>query len=122
MDPMSSVDESDAEPISTEMLEDIFGGSQSHLRVNRREAIYNIRDRIKLSQAEWKGELLSTRNMGKVLHKVFKAFVNYILQILPILGESGSEFSYFIPEPINFAEVNILLEDIKKHWLKATLE
>ena len=60
--------------------------------------------------------------MGKVLHKVFKAFVNYILQILPILGESGSEFSYFIPEPINFAEVNILLEDIKKHWLKETLE
>ena len=35
---MSSVDESDGEPMSTEMLEDIWDGSKSHLRVNRREA------------------------------------------------------------------------------------
>ena len=34
--------------------------------------------------------------MSKVLHKVFKAVVNEILQVLPILGESDSEVSYFI--------------------------
>ena len=58
--------------------------------------------------------------MGKVLHKVFKAVVNEISQALSILGESGSEVSYFIPEPRNFAEVTRLLEDIKKPWLKVT--
>ena len=30
--------------------------------------------------------------MVKVLHKVFKAIVNEILQVLLILGESGSKF------------------------------
>ena len=30
------------------------------------------------------------QNMGKGLHKVFKAVVNDILQVLPILGEYGS--------------------------------
>ena len=60
--------------------------------------------------------------MGKGLHKLFKAVVNDISQALPILGESGSEVSYFIPEPRNFSEVTILSEDIKKPWLKATLK
>ena len=36
------------------------------------------------------------------------------------MNESGSEASYFIPEPRNFSEVAILLEDIKKPWIKAT--
>ena len=49
---MYSVNESDAEPMSTEMLEDIRDGSQSRLIVNRREACYKIHDRIKRSQAE----------------------------------------------------------------------
>ena len=40
--------------------------------------------------------------MGKGLHEVFKARVNDISQELPIFGESGSEFSYFIPEPRKF--------------------
>ena len=53
-------------------------------------------------------------NMGEVLHKVFKAVVNEILQVLPILGESSSEVYYFIPEPINFAKVTRLTYDIKK--------
>ena len=35
MDAMDYGDESDDEPISTDMLEDIRGGSQSHLNVNR---------------------------------------------------------------------------------------
>ena len=44
---MDSGDESDHEPISTEMLEYIRDRSQSHLSVNRREAHYKIRDRIR---------------------------------------------------------------------------
>ena len=47
LDVMSSGDESDDEPISTDMLEDICDGSQSHPRVNRREACYKIRDCIR---------------------------------------------------------------------------
>ena len=48
--------------------------------------------------------------MGKGLHKVFKAVVNDILHALNVLGESGSEVSYFIPELRNFAEVTRLSE------------
>ena len=76
MDVMSSVDESDTEPISTEMLEYICGGSQSHTNMNRRDARYNICDCIKQSQVEWKGALLRTQNMGKGLHSLFKAVGN----------------------------------------------
>ena len=86
---MSSGDESDAEPMYTDMLENICDGSQSHPSANRREA-HRIRDCFKQTQVEWKGELLSMRNMGKGLHKVFKAVVNDISQALPNLGESGS--------------------------------
>ena len=39
-------DESDDKPISTEMLEDIRGGSQFCPNVNRREAGYKVRDGI----------------------------------------------------------------------------
>ena len=46
---------------------------------------------------EYKWEWSSTQNMGKGLHKLFKAVVNYISQYLLILVESGSEVSYFIP-------------------------
>ena len=106
---MLSGDESDAEPMFTDVLEDIRDRSQSHLSINRRELCYKICDRIKLVPAECKGALLSTRNMGKVLHKVFKAVFNEILQALPILGEYDSEVSYFVPEPRNFSEVPRLL-------------
>ena len=58
------------------MLEDNCDGSQSHTSVNRIEAHYKIRDRMKQGQAEWKGALLYTQNMGKGLHKVFKAVIN----------------------------------------------
>ena len=73
---ISSGDKFDDEHISTEILEGICYGSQSHPRVNRRYACYKRRDCIKLSQAEWKEALLSTRNMGKYLQKVFKDVVN----------------------------------------------
>ena len=38
MDAMSSSDESDAEPMSTDMLEDIRDVSQSRAIINRRES------------------------------------------------------------------------------------
>ena len=46
--------------------------------------------------------LLLTQKNVRGLHNIFKAVVHEILQVLPILGESGSEVSYFIPEPGNF--------------------
>ena len=45
---MDSIDE----PMTTEMLEDIRSGSQSHLSVNSREASYKICDLIKQRQTE----------------------------------------------------------------------
>ena len=48
MDVMSSGDESDTGPMSTEMLEDIRDSIQSHPRLNRREAYYKISDHNKL--------------------------------------------------------------------------
>ena len=47
MDAINYGDKSDHDLISTEMLEDIRDGSQTHPTVNRREAHYKIRDRIK---------------------------------------------------------------------------
>ena len=47
MDVMDSGYESYHDPISTEILEDIHDGSQSHPNVNRRESHYKICDRIK---------------------------------------------------------------------------
>ena len=104
------------------MLEDIFDKSKYHPSINRREVRNKIRDSFKQRQAEWKGVLISNLNMGKVLHKVFKAVDNDISQALPILGESGSEVSYLISEPRNFSEVTILSKDINKPWLKSTLK
>ena len=46
--------------------------------------------------------------MGKVLHKLFKAVVDEFSEALTILGESGSEVSYFIPDPRKYAEVTTL--------------
>ena len=43
MDKMSLGNESDAEHMTTDTLEDIRGGSQSHPEINRREARYKIR-------------------------------------------------------------------------------
>ena len=60
--------------------------------------------------------------MVKGLHKVFKTVVNEHFQVLPILGESGSEVSYFIPYTRNYSEVTRLLDYIKTPWLKATLK
>ena len=121
MDNISSGYESDAEPISMDMLEDITDGSQSHSIINRREESYKIHDNFKQWPVECKRALLSTQNMGKGLHKLFKAVVNDISQALPILGESGSEASYLIPEPRKCTKVTRLSEDIKKPCPKENL-
>ena len=117
---MDSGDESDDDPMSTEILEDICDISQFHLRFNKREARYKIQNHIQQIQKEWKRALRSTQNMGKGLHKVFKTSVKDILQDLPPLGESGSEVSHFLLEPRHFSEVTKLSDDINKPWLKAT--
>ena len=59
----------------TEIFEDIRDRSQSRPSINRREACYKMSGRFKQRLAEWKGALLSMRNMGKGLHKVFKAVI-----------------------------------------------
>ena len=53
-------DDSYNDIISTEMLEDICDGSQTHLNVNRRETCYKICDRIMQRQSEWKVALKAT--------------------------------------------------------------
>ena len=55
MDAMKSGYESDHDLISTEMLEDICDGSQTHRDINIREARHKIRDFIRQRQSEWKG-------------------------------------------------------------------
>ena len=51
MENINSGDESDHDLISTEMLEDIHDGSQTHTNLNKREACYNIRDSIRQRQS-----------------------------------------------------------------------
>ena len=53
--------------------------------------------------------------MVKGLYKLFKAVVNELNNSLPTLRQSGSEVSYFIPEPSKFAEVTRLPADIEKY-------
>ena len=51
IDAVDSVNESDDEPMYTEMLENIRDGSQSHHNVNKRQACYKIRDCIRQRQS-----------------------------------------------------------------------
>ena len=122
MDALDSVDESDGEPMYMDILEDIRDGRNSCPGVNGIYARYKIYYIIKQRHTEWIGVLLSTQNMSKGLQKVFKVFVNEILQVLPILGESGSEVSYFNSEPRNFADGINCQMTLNKPWIKATLK
>ena len=97
MENLNSSDESDHDLISTEMLQDICEGSQTHPNVNKREAHYKICDHIRQNQSECKGALKATQSMGKGLHKLFSTVVKYISQEMTPLEESGSEVSHFIP-------------------------
>ena len=68
--------------MSTYMLADIHDRSLYHPSINSIEARYRISDRFKKSQAEFKGFLLSTWNIGKGMQKIFKAFINETSQVL----------------------------------------
>ena len=80
MDAINYSDESDHDLISTEMLEDIRDGSQTHPNVNRRGERYKIRDCMRQRQSERKGALKATQSTGKGLQKVFSTVVKEILQ------------------------------------------
>ena len=54
MENIDSNDESYHDLISTEMLQDICDGSQTHPNINKREARLKIRDRNKQKKSEWK--------------------------------------------------------------------
>ena len=86
MDEMSLGGESDAEPMSKDMFEDICDESQSHSIINMREVRYKIRGRIKQRRSEWKGALLSMKNISKFLYKVFKSGINEISQNIANFG------------------------------------
>ena len=49
--------------ISTEMLQDICDVSQTYPNINKKEARYEIRDRVRQRQLEWKGVLRATHKM-----------------------------------------------------------
>ena len=51
--------------------------------------------------------------MVKVLHKIFKNFVNELENSLLTLVELGSEVSQLIPETRSFVEVTRLQVDVK---------
>ena len=89
MENIYSNEKSKHDLISTEILEDICFGGHTHPNVNKREARYEIRDRVRRKKSQWKVALKATRNTGKGLHKVFSTTVKDILQELETLGESG---------------------------------
>ena len=75
MENIDSNDESNCDLISTETLEDIRDGSKTHQTVNKWEAHYEICDRVRQNESQWKGALKAMRNTGKGLHKVFSTTV-----------------------------------------------
>ena len=60
MENIDSNEKSDHDLISTEMLEDIHDRIQTHPNVNKREARYKIRDRVRQKESQWKGALKAT--------------------------------------------------------------
>ena len=81
MENLDPNEKSDHDLISTEMLEDIYDGSQTHPNVNKRETRYKIRDRVRQKELKWKGVLKDTQSTGKGLHKVFSTIKGYFAGI-----------------------------------------
>ena len=79
-----SGDESDAEPIYTDMLEDILDGNQSHSIIYNIEVRYNIRYCIKQGQVECKGALLSIQTWVKVYRKYLRLLLIIFYKLLKI--------------------------------------
>ena len=113
--------DSDDKSISMDDPEDIRDGNYVHPNINARYSRFKIRFGIRQVHSKWKGAEISSKMMGKGLHSVFKAIVKELNNSLPDLAESGSEVSHFIPEPRNFAEVTKSPAEVKKAWLKATV-
>ena len=86
MENLDSNENSDHDLISTEMLEDIRDGSQTHPKVNKREACYKICDRVSQKESQWKGALKAKPSMGKGLHKVFSTVVKEIFARIDTFG------------------------------------
>ena len=63
VDAMNSGDDSDHGFISKDIFEDIRDGIQTYPNVNRREALYKIRDHIRQRKLEWNGSLKATKIM-----------------------------------------------------------
>ena len=122
MENLDETEKFDDDLIITETLHDIRDRNQNHPSIDKREARMAIRDCIKQNKSQWKGALRATHKMVKGLHRVFSTIVSDISQEWTNFVESGSEVSHFIPEPINFAEVTRLAQNIRKPWLKATLK
>ena len=81
MDVMDYGNELDHGLISTDILEDICDGIQSHPNVNRGDACYKICDCIRQGQSERKGALKATQHMDNGFHKVFKTVAKTIHKI-----------------------------------------
>ena len=64
-------------------LKEPRGWIKIHPELNARDARFKIRDHIKQTQTEWKGALLSAKNMGECLHILFKAVINDLNSVLP---------------------------------------
>ena len=79
----------DDDLISTETLQDIRDGNQTHPKIDKREAHMAIRNRIKQKKSQWKGALRATHKMGKGLHRVFSTIISEILQELTNFVETG---------------------------------
>ena len=65
MENLGETEKFDEGLISTQLLQDIFDGNQTHPEINKREARMAIRDHIKQNKSEWKGALRATHKMGK---------------------------------------------------------
>ena len=82
---MSSNNESDAEPLSNDMLEDICDIRKYNPIINSKQASYKIHDLIKQRRAEQNGALSSTQKMVKGSQKLFKDVINEFLEEFPIM-------------------------------------
>ena len=96
--------ESDHNLIYTEMLKNIRDESQSHPKINRREARYKIHVSIRQGKLEWKEPLKYTRNMGKGLNKVFKTVVKIFCKIYHLWENLVQKY------PISFKNLETLMK------------
>ena len=62
---LESNEKSDHDLISMEMVEDICDGSQTHPKINKREARYKIRDHIRQRKPQWKRALKAMQSTEK---------------------------------------------------------